>query len=577
MAKKDKQKNKERQIPRINKFLNRRSTIVFLFIFVCLIGLPLKVQNIRLNGYISDDAWWHFRQIDEVVQLGHRLNPDIYEFTTLARPMTYPPLFHYLVASGYKLLGAGLPLAIFTHYFNFLEGMLYLLLIYWLSCVITNDKLFSLIGALGASVSYGIIIRARAGELMPFVLSDLLALAGLLFLLILLKNINHPRRILYCWVSGILFGLSMLAWSGAIFIYVPLILFVFLALSLSNPSLTKTALKLFGICLIAFLITCSHWYIPIIAKYGLNPHSKEMDWFMKGFTVLHQVKPLNFYIFTTGIPIFFVPIVFLSSLFKKDAVNIFLLFWIILTGIATYSGWRGYVAVAPIVSAVAISVGVSRIIRYLFKEWSSNIAVSFIILFLLVGGIGYNISSVRLKPLDPSSANEVRTHEKSIKMLETLKEKYPKAITIDHITWISEDAAVGRLKMVGGQYLEYLPKGSSDVLKDISLIYLSDEETAFRLCQKYDVGLIIVRKQMLQLPQLSILFAPPGLKSDDYFKVTKKFPESEEVTINFSPRGLQMMLFRMLNRHELKHFELVYSDQYKNDPLPFVVVYKVKK
>lgn len=573
MAKKD----KEIKIPRINQFLNKRSVLVFLFILVCLIGLPLKAQNFKLNGYISDDAWWHYRQIDEVVKLGHRLNPDIYEFTTLARPMTYPPLFHYLVASGYKLFGAGLPLAIFTHYFNILEGILYLLLIYLLSYVITNDKLFSLIGALGASLSYGIIIRARAGELMPFVLSDLLALAGLLILLILLKNINHPRRILYCWVSGILFGLSMLAWSGAIFIYVPLILFVFLSLILSNPSLTKTGLKLFGICLIAFLITCSHWYIPIISKYGLNPHSKEMDWFMKDFTVLHQVKPLNFYIFTSGIPIFFVPIVFLSSLFKKDAINIFLVFWIILTGIATYSGWRGYVAVAPIVSAVAISVGASRIIRYLFKEWSSNIAVSFIILFLLVGGIGYHISSARLKPLDPSTMNEVRTHEKSIKMLRTLKDKYPRAITIDLISWISEDAAVGDLRMMGGQYLEYLPKGSSEVLKDISLIYLSDEETAFKLCQKYNAELIIVRKQILQPPQLSILFSPPGLKTDDYFKAVKEFPESAEITINFTTRGLQTMLFRMLNRQELKNFELVYSDQYKNDSLPFVVVYKVKK
>ncbi len=109
----------------------------------------------KLNGYISDDAWWHFRQIDEVTQTGHRLNPDIYEFTTLNRAMTYPPLFHHLVASSYKLFklfDKELSLVIFSHYFNVLEGLLYILLIYCISLIISSDPLFSLIGALGSSV-----------------------------------------------------------------------------------------------------------------------------------------------------------------------------------------------------------------------------------------------------------------------------------------------------------------------------------------------------------------------------------------------------------------------------------------
>lgn len=571
-----KEKHKVVILPRFNQLLQKHSTIILLLGLICIIGLPLRIQNIKLNGYISDDAWWHYRQIKQVVESGRRLNPDIYEFVTLRRPMTYQPLFHYTVAFAYKLLGQGMPLVKFTHYFNIIEAILYILLIYGLSYLISQDRLFSLIGALATAVSYGVIIRARAAELMPFVLGDLFAFGSICLLLNLSKNIIQKNSIRLCLVSGILMGLSLLAWNGGIYIYLPLVLFIFIALALSKPELTKVALKLFSLCFIAIIIICLPWYLPLILKYGINPHSKEMAWFMKGFTVLHQVKPLSFYILTSGIPIFFIPIVFLSSLFKRDAINIFFNLWIILGIVATYIGWRGYVAVVPIISAIAISVGISRIVYFFFKKESRYIPTVFIIVFLLVGGIGYHISNLRLAPLNPKNPNEVRTNEKSIKMLEFLKTKYPAAITIDHISWISEDAAVGSLRMVAGQYLEYLPKGASEVLKDISKVYLADEENAYKICQKYNTDLIIVRKQLFQLPQLSLLFAPPELKSEDYLKITKENKESPEMTISFTPKGMQSILFLMLNRSSLKRFELVYADQDKNDPLPFVVVYRLK-
>ncbi len=106
---------------------------------------------------------------------------------------------------------------------------------------------------------------------------------------------------------------------------------------------------------------------------------------------------------------------------------------------------------------------------------------------------------------------------------------------------------------------------------------MSDEDNAYKLCQEYNVDLVIVRKQLLQLPQLSILFASPELKSDDYFKIVKESPNSPEMTISFTPPGMQTMFFKMLNRQQLGKFELVYVDQVQNDPLPFLVVYKVVK
>jgi len=586
---------KEEKISKFNLFLHRRDVIASLLIFICIIGIPVRAQNIKLNGYISDDAWWHYRHIKDVYNLGHRLNPDSCEFVTLNRPMTYAPLFHYLVGYSYKLFDKILPLILFTHYFNIFEAILYILLIYGISYVITNDGLFSLIGALAASVSYGFIIRARAGELMPFVPGDLFGLGSSLLLLITVKYIINRIRfvhqqgksrlkdfidgkcILLLLAAGTLLGLSLLAWSGSALIYLPLGLFVFVALVIAHPKLIKLVILLSSIFLFSFIVISLSWYLPLILKYGINPHSKEMAWFMQGFTVLHQVKPLIFYIFTSGISIFFIPVVLLLSLFRRNTINIFVILWILLAVIATYSGWRGYVAVVPIISTVAISIGVSRIVRFFCKANSLSVPIIFIILLLLVGVIGYRISAAKLLPLNPKDTNEVRANERSIKMLEFINKNYPDSVTVDHITWASEDEALGKCRMMNGQYLEYLPKGSSQVFIDASKIYFVNEEEAYKICKKYNVELIIVRIHFLRLEQLSILFAPKELHAEDYIRVTKESQESQEITYNFTPLGTQTLLFQMLNCQKLKRFELIYRDQNQGESFPFLVVYKVGK
>ena len=298
---------------------------------------------------------------------------------------------------------------------------------------------------------------------------------------------------------------------------------------------------------------------------------------MQGFTVLHQVKPLIFYIFTSGISIFFIPVVLLLSLFRRNTINIFVILWILLAAIATYSGWRGYVAVVPIISSVAISIGVSRIVRFFYKVNSFHIPVTFLILSLLTGIIGYRISAAKLAPLDFKNTNEVRTNGRSMKMLEFINNNYPDSVTVDHITWVSEDEALGKCRMINGQYLEYLPVGSSQIFIDASKIYFVNEEEAYKICKKYNLDLIIARMQFLRLEQLSILFAPKELHNEDYISVTKESQESQEITLNFTPLGTQTLLFQMLNCQKLKRFELIYKDQNQGERIPFLVVYKVQK
>ena len=81
----------------------------------------------------------------------------------------------------------------------------------------------------------------------------------------------------------------------------------------------------------------------------------------------------------------------------------------------------------------------------------------------------------------------------------------------------------------------------------------------------------------MQLNQLSILFAPPELNSQDYLSIKKESPESREITVAFTPLGMQSMYFRMLNRMQLEKFEMIYVDQAADEAAPFVVVYKVIK
>lgn len=551
--------NKERPGMSFNRILYKKPVITLLLLLVLFIGFPLRIQNINLNGYVSDDAWWHFRHIKHIQETGFRLNPDIYEFATLSRPMAYPPVFHYSLGYLYnfsRLLQKNLSLIDFTNYFNVLEGLLYILLIYGLCLVFTEDRLFSLIGAIGCAVSYGMIIRARAGELMPFALADLFALTGLLILIVILKDNVNKKAVLPCIISGILFGLSALTWNAAVLIYFPLIVLVFVAFVLSRPNLMRSAIRLFCFCFFPAVVIFLFWYVPLIIKYGLNPYPQEMMPFVKTFSLSHRFMPLKSYVLASGPWVFCVPFVFFFSFFRRNFLNIFLIFWILLAGIAAFIGWRGFIAVFPILSNIAMSICLCWLARF-FRKDSSLVPVLFISMFILVAVSGYNLSGTKVRPLNPKNPFEIRSNEKSIKMLEYLKSKYPKAITIDHIFWSSEDEAVGDLRMVIGQYLEYLPQGSSRAIEDVSGFYFSDEAAAYKICKKYNVDLVIARRQAVDPGMFEMLFYP--------------LIRQEPMQVR------QTMLFSMLKAESLKGFELVYIDREEPKAIPFAVVYKVKK
>ncbi|MFQ5680862.1 MAG: hypothetical protein ACE5GG_02255, partial [Candidatus Omnitrophota bacterium] len=338
------------------------SWLILAVIFV--IGLPLRMQNMGLAGYVSDDGWWHYRQIKQVVDYGHRLNPDPYEFVTLGRDLTYPPVFHYALGWAYKLLGrpAGLSLIEFTHYFNLAEYLAYVLLVYFICRTISASSMWSLLGPLSVAVSYGMIIRARSGELMAFVLADIFALAGLgIFLSLRNASLENKRRyIAKMSLGGVLLGLSLLTWQGAFLVWLPPALFLIAVLAWQGRALSRRpALAPGAVALMVIFGLAVIWYLPIILRYGINPHSREMSWFMK-MTVLHKTMPWRFYFLSCGAAILAVPFV-LFRIMRYDVVaRMFLVFWAVQGLVAALSGWRGYLAVAPIITSVMLGICVKK-------------------------------------------------------------------------------------------------------------------------------------------------------------------------------------------------------------------------
>src|SRR2546428_4870913 len=86
-----------------------RKLVLELLTLAGIIALALWLRWISSlqNGasvFLDDDSYWHYHLEEQIVQFGHRLNPDTQAWLPLGRPETHPPLFHYAVAYTYLLL-----------------------------------------------------------------------------------------------------------------------------------------------------------------------------------------------------------------------------------------------------------------------------------------------------------------------------------------------------------------------------------------------------------------------------------------------------------------------------------------
>src|SRR5712692_8345541 len=228
-----------------------------------------SLQN-GVSVFPDDDSYWHYHLEEQIVQFGHRLNPDPQAWLPLGRPETHPPLFHYGVAYTYLFLhyiGSMVSLLTVAYYSNLPAIVLGVASIYLLV-----RELYGRIPALSAALLFATLPPSIGESLIsvnkPAYATSWLCILGF-WLFVRAWRRDDRLSLLF---PGILLGIASLAWEGALYFFPPVLLGAWLVEVLRRRAsrrlnvLTWVTLGVFG-------AIASLWYAPIFSTYGLFSHS----------------------------------------------------------------------------------------------------------------------------------------------------------------------------------------------------------------------------------------------------------------------------------------------------------------
>jgi asparagine N-glycosylation enzyme membrane subunit Stt3 len=186
------------------------------------LALALRWTASLQNGvkvFPDDDSYWHYHLEEQIVQFGHRLNPDPQAWLPLGRPETHPPLFHYAVAYAYLLLhyvGSAVSLFTVAYYSNLPAIILGVVSIYLLV-----RELYGRIPALSAAFLFA-TLPPSIGESLISVNKPAYATTWLCVLgFWLFVRAWRKEDKLSLVFPGILLGVASLAWEGTLYFFPP--------------------------------------------------------------------------------------------------------------------------------------------------------------------------------------------------------------------------------------------------------------------------------------------------------------------------------------------------------------------
>ena len=228
-----------------------------------------SLQN-GVSVFPDDDSYWHYHLEEQIVQFGHRLNPDLQAWLPLGRPETHPPLFHYAVAYTYLFLhyiGSGVSLFTVAYYSNLPGIILGVASIYLLV-----RELYGRIPALSAALLFATLPTSIGESLISFnkpayVTSWLCILGFWLFV----RAWRKEDRLSLIF-PGILLGIASLAWEGALYFFPPVLLGAWL-LEVLRGRASRRLNILTSVTLLMFGAIASLWYAPIFWTYGIWSHA----------------------------------------------------------------------------------------------------------------------------------------------------------------------------------------------------------------------------------------------------------------------------------------------------------------
>src|SRR5207249_372114 len=228
-----------------------------------------SLQN-GVSVFPDDDSYWHYHLEEQIVQFGHRLNPDSQAWLPLGRPETHPPLFHYAVAYIYlflNYLGSGASLFTVAYYSNLPAIILGVASIYLLV-----RELYGMIPALSAAMLFATLPPSISESLIsvnkPAYATSWLCVLG--FWLFVRAWRKDDRLSLV--FPGILLGIASLAWEGALYFFPPVLLGAWL-LEVVRKRASRRLNVLTWVTLGIFGAIGSLWYGAIFLTYGLFSHS----------------------------------------------------------------------------------------------------------------------------------------------------------------------------------------------------------------------------------------------------------------------------------------------------------------
>src|SRR5437870_404151 len=528
-----------------------------------------SLQN-GVSVFPDDDSYWHYHLEEQIVQFGHRLNPDPQAWLPLGRPETHPPLFHYAVAYTYLFLhyiGSGVSLFTVAYYSNLPAIILGVASIYLLV-----RELYGRIPALSAALLFA-TLPLSIGESLISVNKPAYATTWLCVLSVWLfvRAWRRDDR-LSLFLPGVLLGIASLAWEGTLYFFPPVLLGAWI-LEVVRRRASRRLTVLTWVTLGIFGAIASLWYGPVLLTYGFWPHSNtpavmlaDSNWtnaptlfgtpvlnaegnYVNSFSLIGNFGPLFFF------GVLALPFVLLKGK-SEDSLGFV---------------WMGFGALAPfLVGQKALSyLGVFGLIVVLswvlsgLPAWNGGIRppvrrratkssrhvhvfeASLVLLLVVGSGLYLGIQSAQ----NPPGATILVVGEKVYAI--------PPKGSVD-LSWWDHSGPFEALgdHVLCDLYLEHIPASMAHQDQLVGCIYLSNVTAAYAKLRALNVSYVHVAGGYFK-PIAPLLNACglPGSPSD-YYQVgsSKTLPVIE-------PPAESLFLSLMLNESSSlsPHFKLVYS------------------
>jgi dolichyl-diphosphooligosaccharide--protein glycosyltransferase len=207
--------------------------IIVLLTAIFLIAFGIRGHLLRYKFLFEFDAFYHARLVEQLITIGHIVNPDPMVYYQVAGGVVAQPwsIYHLVSQAFYYLISLGQPfskdLLMFSMQLNpVIFGSLICIVMYFLGKEVFNSKKIGLITAFVAAVTPAFAYRTMAGAQGDNAFGFLWMVIGFVFFVRAVKNPELDKQSLVnTALAGIFFGLMSMTWR--MYLLIPLIVILY--------------------------------------------------------------------------------------------------------------------------------------------------------------------------------------------------------------------------------------------------------------------------------------------------------------------------------------------------------------